>query len=637
MSTLSFTAQPLGLRFVRPALLKEGSAAGLHPLAAAALDLLDTRLGRGFDSSSATSGAVSEGTNATPKGRTHDSDLITALTLPIYSHELTVKTLLKVLDQGGDERLTLAEYGDRKGHTKLYFDVRQYLRNSANGLDYNPRQILAYPNIVDYLITRAWALDKLDTAEGIFNYLTSAKGSWKRIYDYVVSKATWDWKKQGRIELPDSSVDDQIVARLQKTLVSLEKGAFAARLTALFREYVYDADNLAILEAAEAVLGDIPAADVAPLLAYLKQSKIPITKDNAAFFVSIALTQLNNAQPSRSDVADGGLSVEDYAVDYYDEATTSLEFDRSSVEAAAMLFYTMVWGDQIGIFEVADRIVGQTATQYQIAVTQQRLADDLALYALDERFEDLKNGGAYRRIPPAERQMFYRQVFGVGQAPVTDGMAVNSEFARLWAVLMTETARYIAKVEENAGVSQAVSPQKVYQAIEDLQYNLSSFCGGMAKVTSPRIYREMDFVVRRLLDSTDVKAALSRRGTPSFWRVIETVRGTSDLNPLRNKGIYGHKILSTIARATPALVEDTTAFGDFISTIDAYIVAESQLSDQGDGAAVGGESDGGGYGALPGMPSGLPGMPSGLPGMPGSQPYGAGPTAGGGGSGDWNF
>ncbi len=611
MSTVSLSAEPMGLRFIRPALLKEGASAALHPYPAAALDLLEARLERGFD--------WPTGESAAP-----EAELVAALKLPIYSHLATVRTLLRVLDQGSESRLTLAEYADRKGYTKHYFNVKQLLRSNSNGLDYNLRQILAYPNIVDYLITLAIVLDELDTPEGIFSFITASRGSWKRIYDFVVAKSVWDWKKERRIDLPNSSVDDQIVARLRQSVVSMEQNAFAARVNALFREYVYDADKLAILEAAEKELGEIPDADIPPLLAYLKQSKIPITADNAAYYVSIALTQLNNAQPSRSSDPDGELTVEDYSVDYYDENSTSLEFDRSSVEAAAMLFYTMVWGDQIGIFEVIERIIGQTSTQYQLSIRQQQVAEDLSLYALDERFEDLRSGRTYRRIPPAERQMFYRQVFGVGQAPVTDGMAVNSDFPRLWAVLMTETARYIAKVEENAGIGLAISPQKVYQAIEDLQYNLSSFCAGMAKVTAPRIYREMDFVVRRLLDSNDIKAQLSRRGSPSFWRVIETVRGTSDLNPLRNKGIYGHKILSTIAQATPALVEDATAFGNFISTVDAYIVAESQLGDQ---PEAGGEVvDEGGYG------HGLPQLP-----MPPGMPVGGLPSGSGGGSEDWNF
>src|SRR5690606_19747820 len=98
--------------------------------------------------------------------------------------------------------------------------------------------------------------------------------------------------------------------------------------------------------------------------------------------------------------------------------------------------------------------------------------------------------------------------------------------------------------------------------------------------------------------------------------------------PLRNKGMYGHKIISTVASATPALVEDQSAFEEFIAAVEAYIVAEDQLAEAGGSMAglqfpgfFGFDSAGAGQGyaaaptgSIPGMPSGLPGMPSRLPG-----------------------
>ena len=188
---------------------------------------------------------------------------------------------------------------------------------------------------------------------------------------------------------------------------------------------------------------------------------------------------------------------------------------------------------------------------------------------------------------------------------------------------MMEVVKYIGKVEENGDNYSSISASKVYQAIEDLQYNLSAYCTGLPKIAAPTMYAEMDFVIQRILDSDDVKQQLGRRGSPSFWKVVEQVRGMQDFTPLRNKGMFGHKIISTIAQATPAFVEDQAAFEEFIANVEAFIVAEDQLAEAG-GSMAGLQFPGffgfdaaGAGGGFPGMPGGMPGMPAGLPGMPG--------------------
>jgi hypothetical protein len=117
-----------------------------------------------------------------------------------------------------------------------------------------------------------------------------------------------------------------------------------------------------------------------------------------------------------------------------------------------------------------------------------------------------------------------------------------------------------------------------------------------------------------------------------------------DFTPLRNKGMFGHKILSTIAQATPAFIEDQSAFEEFIATVEAYIVAEDQLAESGgsmaglqfpgfygaDGMGPGAGAAGGGY--LPGMPPGLPRMPGNMFGG-GGNGRSNGPAA----ADDWNF
>jgi hypothetical protein len=426
-----------------------------------------------------------------------------------------------------------------------------------------------------------------------------------------------------------------------------------------------DAELGLVLQARDALGIDIPANLQPTLVDYIRRSNADghkINAKNAPYFVANALSSLQAEQvPLRQAAYGPEVGAEDYSVSYYIDRVTAPEYERASIEAAAQMYLTMVWGDMLGVFATVDRIGMQSSGNGQpllLEVRSRQLSNDLRSYVLDEEFTDLKTGKLCKRIPPTERQMLYRQLFGIGNAQVIDDSHVNPDFQRYWAVLMMEVAKYIGKVEDSGTGYTSISASKVYQAIEDLQYNLSAYCTGLPKIAAPAIHGELDFVIQRILDSTDVKQQIGRRGAPSFWKVVEQVRGMQDFTPLRNKGMFGHKILSTIAQATPAFIEDQAAFEEFIATVEAYIVAEDQLAESGgsmaglqfpgfygaDGMGPGVGAAGGGY--LPGMPSGLPGMPSGLPGMPSGLPGMPGNMFGGGGNGrsnapaaagDWNF
>ena len=411
-----------------------------------------------------------------------------------------------------------------------------------------------------------------------------------------------------------------------------------------------------LLLAAERDLGiDIPAKLQPAIVDYIRRSnedQTRITEGNAAYFVSIALAKLQKEEVSLLPATYGPqVGVEDYSVSYYENRITAPEYERASIEAAAQMYLSMVWGDMLGIFATVDRIAMQSAGNGQpilLEVRSRQLANDLRTYVLDDEYIDLKTGRQGKRISPTERQMMYRQLFGLGDAQVLDDSHVNPDFQRYWAVLMMEVVKYIGKVEENGDNFSSISASKVFQAIEDLQYNLSAYCTGLPKIAAPTIYGELDFVIQRILDSDDVKQQLGRRGSPSFWKVVEQVRGMQDFTPLRNKGMFGHKIISTIASATPAFVEDQAAFEEFIANVEAFIVAEDQLAEAG-GSMAGLQFPGffGFDGGMPGMPEGLPGMPSGLPGMPSGLPGMPGNMFGGGGGGgangagapadEWNF
>src|SRR4029450_1466968 len=104
--------------------------------------------------------------------------------------------------------------------------------------------------------------------------------------------------------------------------------------------------------------------------------------------------------------------------------------------------HSMVLGEELDVFGAMNyltqrRLVMGGGVRFKDA----RLRRDLQDYVFDNEFEDTLTHERMNRTRPAERQMFYRQVFDYGDAASPEDMTVNSEFDQLWKGLMVESAR----------------------------------------------------------------------------------------------------------------------------------------------------------------------------------------------------
>ncbi|MEZ6133391.1 MAG: hypothetical protein R3C53_00640 [Pirellulaceae bacterium] len=68
-----------------------------------------------------------------------------------------------------------------------------------------------------------------------------------------------------------------------------------------------------------------------------------------------------------------------------------------------------------------------------------------------------------------------------------------------------------------------VSRQYVAQTIDDLRFNLSNHCTGLAKAISPIIQKELDFVVNRFFQDEEIVQQLALHNSKSFWKVPERI------------------------------------------------------------------------------------------------------------------
>jgi hypothetical protein len=209
------------------------------------------------------------------------------------------------------------------------------------------------------------------------------------------------------------------------------------------------------------------------------------------------------------------------------------------------------------------------------------LRKDLQDYVFDNEFVDPETGQRMTRTRPAERQMFSRQVFDQGNVPTPEDMPVNFEFPQLWKVLMLESARYLDRAQASLHPDSFVSPQGVAQAVEDLQYNLSTHCTGMATVMAPIVDAELAFVLERILKHPEIIQQVVPEGG-TWKRVVDKLNAErrarrGNAATVYNKAREGKEIIDAIANYTPGDFDDFGKLSAFISKVDFFITTQSIL------------------------------------------------------------
>ncbi len=571
----------------------------------------------------------------------------------ILRKELTAKktdgtwdnaSLAHALSQAAEDPngVTLSEYMDGNAElSALKYQFGQRLQATFATLDDNVKRILEdRPAFADYVVTLAYRRNIRDF-NALMNFALNRKEGFTAIVDYAKVSAARALvaREQLNVDKIDDEDGDFIVALKADDKVPLSKAGFESAVKAIVHQYAGDVKA----EAAtlKAFLDDKHTAGVLKrlrvdrkdveamrplLLQYMKRSPVRVTAANAGTLIPPFIAQIRGTtrfdeEPSALDIVD---SEKDFDVDLFEDDEPQVQISESAVKCAAQLYYGMVLGDELDIFNVVNFFTHKYLVRGQIEIQDRRLRDDLQMYVFSGKFTELKTGKVVDRTRPAERQMFYSQVFNQGSAPGTDDMIVkNDDYPRLWKVLMLESARYLERAQLSPNPNQFVSKTNVMQAVEDLQYNLSTHCVGMASVISPLIHAELDFVIRRILMRDEVRRQVAPSGG-SWWRVVEALyMAMKNTRPkatiLYNKAKLGNSIIRKIAEYNAASFENNSTFSAFISDVDAFITTQSILQEaltddlkrtDEDQPSITGPTNGSG-GMMPAMPGGPGGSSSG--------------------------
>jgi len=599
-------------RMRRPAITSNGFTTDLDATIKAQLDELDVILGsriftqvqevkqNGHDTTATTKGTpVSSASTGSfhlalttelpkpliPKRTSHDPWDNTGILNDLYNNSRNNQK---------PQYMTIGDCIDRTNAlASLKFDFQTQTNLNYNFLDFNSRNIFSYKNITDYLLSYAYFVKGITEVNGLLNFINTNQNGIHAIVNYAVISSARYIIRQESLNIPDFDAGGgnnhtynnelhPLILRIAAAGLTLTAVSFKTSLQTIIDDYIFNGHELHLIESAG--IGKIPDEIKPMLVKYIKNSPVPITPENVKFFLPLFISQIApNLQVADTTVVDQSESDKDFDVQFLEDDNSLIQISVSNVKCAAQLYYCMVLGEELEVFNVVNYFTHKFLIRGGIEIQDQKLRENLQQYVFSNKFVELKSGRIYDRTRPAERQMFYRQVFNYGRVNISDEVIVNKEFGRMWKVLMLETAKYLERAQDSPNPDSYVSRQNVMQAVEDLQYNLSTHCSGMTNVITPLIYEELNFVIRNILMHPEVTRQVVPVGG-TWWRVVETLfAAMKSTRPkatvMYNKAKLGQVIIRSIAEYNPATFEDDKHFSEFISNTDAFITTQSIIQE----------------------------------------------------------
>lgn len=484
-----------------------------------------------------------------------------------------------------DDKITLSDYIDKTAElSTLKYAFQGDISADRLNLSYNAKAVLEdYPAIMDYLVAYGFHIMKLQEINGLKNFILRNNAGVKSVANYAIVSAARTIIDKEKLKVPDYDKDDsEIVAQIKSAGLLLSAASFKTGAKAVIDNFIFNSRESVLID--NAGIGEIPPGIKPQLIKFIKNSPVPITSENVKLFLPLFIIQIKGAtQIADSTEVDREESDKDFSVQFLEDDDSLIQISRSAVLCSAQLYYGMVLGDELDVFNVANYFTHKYLVRGGITIEDSRLREDLQMYVFSNKFTDLKTKKIVDRTRPAERQLFYGQVFNYGNAQMTDDLIPNREFTKLWKVLILESAKYLEQARESPHPDRYVSRQNVMQAVEDLQYNLSTHSTGMANVITPLIYAELDFVIRQIFMHPEILRQVVPAGG-TWWRVVETLyMGMKKARPkatvLYNKAKLGHDIIRSIADYNPTTFEDDKNFFAFISKVEAFITTQSILQE----------------------------------------------------------
>lgn len=465
------------------------------------------------------------------------------------------------------------------------------VRLNGSGLDDLHRLLLSSADIYATLIEQAFKVDNVQPSdlEGLYGSVVRGVASGPRTY--FLGRMVSDILNDKRIFLGQGSKHlQQLMAQVIAKGLPIANGqvqtAVNQLLTTVYNEgdVPYYVDKFALRSDSGISRAAFTPAIKRAMIDYLVKLGVQV-KDQTTFdqglydeyfalAYSESLLKTSTASEDPIDAArvKGGETTWNFQVDTF-ETVEAQGVIASNILAAGALDYIYCIGERMHVFDVANALVLRWASGVLDVPNGPTAA---SLY----RFHKLRS----ERSTPQERAMLYRRVLNRGAGRLLSGMIPNEDFPRLWHQLMSEVAEYIRKSEGSRFKEGWVSRTPLYQATQNLQYNLSENMTGMSHIQVTEDYAHLQEALA-IIKSQDVLDTYGGR-RKSIWTVIEQI-AKEDLElmvptaPIRTSAVEGNKVFNWIANFNDGAVREE-AFQAFISAAEAWIIAQASMEEDDD-------------------------------------------------------
>lgn len=267
----------------------------------------------------------------------------------------------------------------------------------------------------------------------------------------------------------------------------------------------------------------------------------------------------------------------DFRVDAFDSVEEQ-GVVPDNIRAAGALDYLYQLGDRMGLFRLLDAFTLAWARgDFDLERLSMPSMSGEDVQSLMFRYHKLRN----ERVSPEERAMLYRRILDKGDGTLLGGTQPNRAFSALWTKLLSEVTDYIRRNEESPSQRTAVSRQRVYEAIRQLQINLSERMAGMARLQVTEMYHQFR-EAKAILESEQMLNYYGAGPRRSMWTVVERgkrelLNEQDNLSALLTVAVEGNKVFQHIADFDPATFTDIQ-FEELADACEAIIIAESVLA-----------------------------------------------------------
>ncbi len=485
-----------------------------------------------------------------------------------------------VLDMADPALLSISDCIDKVNElSNLKNSLLQYVHKHWNSLEENQKAVLnnkEYKNISDYLLAYGYWVKGITEVSAMFNFIRTHKFGSKAIINYAVVSSARTVIEKASLEIRNIDDDDHpLLKNILSADLSFNEESFSKDLEKIFKTFIDNAAELKLIRDGlnQLKIDDLPPSYIPAIIRYMRSSKVEIDGDNITYFLPIFINKIKGdlyqeMEETEEDVEE---SDRDFDVEFVEDDKTTIKTSVSNVKCASQLFSAAIMETELDIFNLTNYLTNSYLIRNRIDLEDQRLRQNLEMFVFSNKFRDIKTGQIRERTKEGERHHFYRQVFNIGAGPLPEGVIMNHKFPRLWNQLIPAVKDYLENAASSLSENTFVSKGGVMQVVSGLQNNLSANCTSMAKIISPIINGEWNFIIGKILGHPEIVKQVS----PSIgsWKgVAETLfsemkQKYTDATLVYDKVKLSNAILKKIAAYVPREFEDDEKFMDFCSMV----------------------------------------------------------------------